>query len=130
MTRLSDLSEAMAEGYTAIDDIGHVALVAAVFTDPSAAMIASARYIVDAGDAAACDGVDVADHLQGVGLAPILLIRLAGHAASSGIRRISSNTPLQRTQRSSCSPSKPSLLWCESAGTARSCTSCRECAAA
>jgi hypothetical protein len=53
-------------------------------------MIGGARYIVDAGDPAACEfAVDVADDSQGMGLAPILLPWPADHAASCSIRRVS-----------------------------------------
>jgi GNAT superfamily N-acetyltransferase len=93
MTRLGDLPEATAERFTAIDYIGHVALVAEVFTDASATMIGEARYIVDASDAAACEfAVAVAADWQGRGLARFLLTRLADHAAASGIRRMSADT--------------------------------------
>jgi acetyltransferase len=94
MTRFSDLPEAMAERFTAIDYIGHVALVAEMFADASATTIGEARYIVDAaGDAAACEfAIVVADDWQDMGLARILLTRLADHAASSGIRRMSGDT--------------------------------------
>ncbi len=93
MTRLSDLPEATAERFTTIDYVGHVALIAEVFTDVGAMMIGEARYVVDAGDAAACEfAVAVADGWQGMGLARILLTRLADHAASSGIRHMSGDT--------------------------------------
>ncbi len=115
MTRLSELPEAMAERYRGIDDIGHVALVAAC----SAAMIGSARYIIDAGDAA-CEGIDVADRLQGMGLAPILLTRLADHAASSSIRCMSGDTA---TNAAIILPAKQTgFAGGESPGTAGSCT--------
>jgi acetyltransferase len=93
MTKLRELPEAMAEHFTAIDYIGHVALVAEVFSDAGATMVGEARYIVDAGDAAACEfAVAVADAWQGMGLARILLTRLADHAAASGIRHMSGDT--------------------------------------
>jgi acetyltransferase len=93
MTRLSDLPEATAERFTTIDYIGHVALIAEVFADAGAMMIGEAQYIVDAGDAGACEfAVAVADDWQGMGLARRLLTRLADHAASSGIRRMSGDT--------------------------------------
>jgi hypothetical protein len=47
MTRLSDLPETMAERVTNIEYIGHLALVAEVFTDASATRIGEARYIVE-----------------------------------------------------------------------------------
>jgi acetyltransferase len=93
MTKLRNLPEAMAERFTTIDYIGHVGLIAEVFMDASATMIGEARYVVEAGDAAACEfAVAVADAWQGMGLARILLTRLADHAASSGIRRMSGDT--------------------------------------
>jgi hypothetical protein len=56
-------------------------------------MIGEARYIVDAGDATACEfAVAVANDWQGIGLARILLTRLADHVASSVIRRMSGDT--------------------------------------
>lgn len=93
MTRLSDLPEAMAERFTTINYIGHVALVAEVFTDASANMIGEARYIVDAGDAAVCEfAVAVTGDWQRMGLGRILLTRLADYATYSGIRRMSGDT--------------------------------------
>jgi acetyltransferase len=93
MTRFRDLPEAMAERFTAIDYIGHVALVAELFTDAGATMVGEARYVVDTGDAAACEfAVAVADAWRGMGLARILLTRLADHAALCGIRRMSGDT--------------------------------------
>jgi RimJ/RimL family protein N-acetyltransferase len=92
MTRLNDLPEAMAERFTAIDYVGHVALVAEMFTDVGATMIGEARYIVDAGDAAACEfAVAVAADWQGTGLGRALLTRLIDHAASAGIHRIAAD---------------------------------------
>jgi acetyltransferase len=93
MTRLSDLPEAMAERFTTIDYIGHLARVAELFTDAGEAMVGEARYVVDAGDAAACEfAVAVADAWHGMGLARILLTRLVDHAAACGIRRMSGDT--------------------------------------
>lgn len=71
MTRLGDLFDAMAERFTSIDYIGRGAVVAEMFIYGRATMIGDARYIVDAGDATACEvAVDVAEDLQGMWLAP------------------------------------------------------------
>lgn len=89
MTRLSELSEAMAERITRIDYRTHVALIATVFADAGETMIGEARYVVDEAGGAACEfAVAVADAWQGMGLARTLLQRLANHAAASGIRRM------------------------------------------
>jgi acetyltransferase len=81
MTRLSDLPEAMAERFTSIEYIGHLALVAEVFMDASATTIGEARYIVDPGDAAACV----------IGLPRIFLIWRRDHAALQ-LRRMRGDT--------------------------------------
>jgi acetyltransferase len=93
MTRLSELSEAMAEGFTSIDYHSHVALIATVFADAGETMIGEARYVVDEGSDAMCEfAVAVADAWQGMGLARTMLQRLARHAATSGIRRMVGDT--------------------------------------
>jgi acetyltransferase len=89
MTRLSELSEAMAERFTSIDYRSHVALIATIFSDAGETMIGEARYVVDEGGGAACEfAVAVADAWQRMGLARTLLQRLANHAATSGMRRM------------------------------------------
>jgi acetyltransferase len=93
MTRLSELSEAMAERFTSIDYRSHVALVATVFANAGETMIGEARYVVDEGNDIVCEfAVAVADAWQGMGLACTLLQRLANHAAASGIRRMVGDT--------------------------------------
>ena len=93
MTKLSELSETMAEGFTSIDYHSHMALIAAVFADAGETMIAEARYVVDEGGGAACEfAIAVADAWQGMGLARTLLQRLISQAATSGIRRIVGDT--------------------------------------
>jgi acetyltransferase len=100
MTRLSELSEAMAESFTSIDYHSHVALIATIFADASETMIGEVRYVVDGGGGAVCEfAVAVADAWQGMGLARTLLQRLANHAAASSIHRmvgdtVSSNTAM------------------------------------
>lgn len=93
MTRLGELSEAMAERFTSIDYRSHVALIATILTDAGETMIGEARYVVDEGGGAACEfAVAVADAWQHMGLARTLLRRLANHAATSGIRRMVGDT--------------------------------------
>jgi acetyltransferase len=93
MTRLSELSEAMAERFTTIDYRTHLALIATVFADARETMIGEARYVVDEGSDAVCEfAVAVADAWQRMGLARTLLSRVAGHAAASGSRRIVGDT--------------------------------------
>ena len=85
MTRLSELPEAMAERFTSIDYRSHVALIATIFADAGETMIGEARYVVDEGDAAACEfAVAVADAWQGMGLARTLVERLAKPCGSFG----------------------------------------------
>ena len=93
MTRLSELSEAMAERFTRIDYRSHLALIATTFTDADETMIGEARYVVEEGGGVACEfAVAVADAWQRMGLARTLLQRLANHAATSGIRRMVGDT--------------------------------------
>jgi acetyltransferase len=62
MTKLSELSEAMAERFTSIDYRSHVALIATVFADAGETMIGDARYVIDEGGGAVCEfAVAVAD---------------------------------------------------------------------
>jgi acetyltransferase len=93
MTRLSELSQAMAERFTSIDYSRHLALVTTIFSDAAETMIGEARYVVDEAGGAACEfAVAVADPWQRLGLARTLLQRLAKHAATSGIRRMVGDT--------------------------------------
>jgi acetyltransferase len=93
MTRLSELSEAMAERFTSIDYRTHMALIATVFPDARETMIGEARYIVDEGGGAVCEfAVAVADAWRGMGLARTLLQRLTQQAVTSGIRRMVGDT--------------------------------------
>jgi acetyltransferase len=93
MTMLSELPEAMAVRFTSIDYRSHMALIATVLTDAGETMIGEARYVVDEGDAAACEfALSVADECQGKGLASTLLDRLIDHAASSGISHMTADT--------------------------------------
>ena len=93
MTRLSELPQAMAERFSTIDYQSHIALIAEISTGSGEIMIGEARYILDEGDATACEfAVAVADDRRGVGFGRILLERLVGHAALSGIRRMSGDT--------------------------------------
>lgn len=93
MTRLSELPKAMAKCFTSVDYSSHVALIATTFAGAREAMIGEARYVVDEDDAATCESaVAVADDWQGMGLGRALLVRLADHAASSGIRRMTGDT--------------------------------------
>jgi acetyltransferase len=106
MTRLSELSEAMAERFTTIDHRSHIALIATVVRDAHETMIGEARYIVDEGGGAVCEfAVAVADAWRGMGLARTLLQRLTHQAATSGIRRmvgdtVSTNTAMIALARS------------------------------
>jgi acetyltransferase len=93
MTRLSDLSEAMAERFTSIDYRSHMALIVTVFADAGETMIGDARYVADEGGGAVCEfAVAVADAWQGMGLARRLLQRLTSQAATSGLRRMVGDT--------------------------------------
>jgi acetyltransferase len=93
LTRLQELPEAMAERFTAIDYHRHVALVATVFQGAGEAMVGEARYILDDRDPAVCEfAVAVTDRWQRRGLARLLLVRLIGHAATSGVRRMAGIT--------------------------------------
>lgn len=93
MTRLSELSEAMAERFTSIDYRSHVALIATIFPNAGETIIGDARYVVDDCGGVACEfAIAVADAWQRMGLARTLLQRLANHAATSGIRRMVGDT--------------------------------------
>jgi hypothetical protein len=115
MTRLSDLPEAMAERLTINENIGHPALVDEVFADANATRFGEARYIVDRAmlPRASLGGPESSS--RGGEIMPR---RSALVACTS--------TPLQRTRRSSRSPS-PGVGCLQSQGEAGSCTSAGTC---
>jgi len=95
MTHFSKPPEALIERFTSIDYRNHLALLAEVFENGCEIMIGEARYVVDAGDPAACEfAICVADdwHVRGIGRA--LLDRLERQAATSGIQRMAGDTLL------------------------------------
>jgi acetyltransferase len=93
MTRLAELPAALAERFSNIDHIQHVALLAGTCTTTDETMIGEARYIVEGSDPETCEfAVAVADAWCGKHLAHTLLERLAGHAAAAGLRRMVADT--------------------------------------
>ena len=102
MTGLTEMPDAMADYFTRIDHYSHVAVIGEVGTPAGSMMIAEARYVVDQNAPDACEfAVAVADSWQGMSLAYTMLLRLADHALSSGIRRmigdtVATNQPMLR----------------------------------
>jgi RimJ/RimL family protein N-acetyltransferase len=93
MTRLAELPAALAERFSNIDHIQHVALLAETCTTTDETMVGEARYVVEASDPGTCEfAVAVADAWRGAHLAHTLLQRLAGHAAAAGLRRMVADT--------------------------------------
>jgi len=91
MTKLSELSDHLAERFTNIDHRSHVGLFA--FSDNNEIMIGEARYIVDEQEPAMCEfAIAVADAWRATGLARSLLQRLVSHATASGIHRMVADT--------------------------------------
>lgn len=93
MTRLNDLPEALLERFSQVDYRDHLALLAVVFVGSQEIMVGEARYVLDARDPATCElAIAVADAWAGSGLARLLLDRLEGAAARSGVRRMAADT--------------------------------------
>jgi hypothetical protein len=74
------LPETMAERFTIIDYIGHVALVAEVFMDATVPTIGEVRYIVDPGDAAGASLGCSGSSSRGRQIMPRLPVAVAGAA--------------------------------------------------
>jgi acetyltransferase len=93
MTRLAEPPAALAERFSNVDHIQHVALPAGTCTTTDETMIGEARYIVEASDPETCEfAVAVADAWRGAHLARTLLERLTGQAAAAGLRRMVADT--------------------------------------
>lgn len=91
MSPVRQVSQELLERFTHVDYAEHLALVAEVFVDGRETVIAEARYVRSAGDAAEF-AVSVAEGWQGRGLASLMLSKLICRAAAAGIRRIVGET--------------------------------------
>ena len=84
---LNELSPALLRQMTEVDQVGHVAFVAAACADDDAPkIVADARYVHDGDETHFA--IVVADAWQGVGLGRALLQRLLRHAARRGVTRL------------------------------------------
>jgi RimJ/RimL family protein N-acetyltransferase len=93
MTPLQELPPDMARRFANVDEQSHVALLACVVCGSAETMIGEARYIADDEDASVGEiAIAVADAWQGMGLGRILLLRLASHAAASGMSQLVGDT--------------------------------------
>ena len=93
MTPLADLTDDMAQRFSDIDHVKHLALLACVVRGAGETMIGEARCVVDAREPSVGEfAIAVASDWQGRGLGRILLSRLISHAAASGISRLVANT--------------------------------------
>jgi len=93
MTRLNELSEALAERFATIDYQSHLALLAEVFEDGRETMIGEARYAVNEQDPQRCEfAISVADRWRQCGIASALLSRLEHEATASGIDLMTAQT--------------------------------------
>jgi hypothetical protein len=113
MTRLSDLSEAMAERFTINENIGHPALVDEVFADANATRFGEARYIVDRACRVRHWAAPDLPHVAAKSCRPFSTCRMRGDAIAANKAIISLAKP-----RGGC---------LQSQGEAGSCTSARTC---
>lgn len=91
MSPIRELTPAMLDRLMQVDHRNHVALVAEVFAEGKATMVAEARYVLDAAGNAEF-AIAVADAWQGRGLGRLLLWKLECTAAAAGVRRIVADT--------------------------------------
>lgn len=91
MSPIRELTPAMLDLMMQVDHRKHVALVAEVFAQGEATLIAEARYVLDAAGNAEF-AIAVADAWQGQGLGHLLLRKLECIAAAAGVRRIVADT--------------------------------------
>lgn len=82
----------MLKHMTQIDYRTHMALVAEIVREGVPVIIAEARYAIDRESDSAELAAAVADDWQGQGLAKVMLGRLVGHAAATGLRRLIGET--------------------------------------
>ena len=93
MMGISELSLAMAHGFSNIDYATHFALVAVQVEGSAERIVADARYVVDENAVEDCEfAITVADDWQGLGLGRILLKRLLDSAALSNFARMHGHT--------------------------------------
>lgn len=87
---IPQLPAGLLERLIGVDQQQHVAIVAqpAGLPDGEPAIVADARYVLDAGGSGAEFALAVADAWQGLGLGRRLLQTLSRHAARRGIRRL------------------------------------------
>jgi GNAT superfamily N-acetyltransferase/acyl carrier protein len=85
MLTLRELSPAKLEYLTEVDQVGHVALVAAVDRDGKQALVGVVRYIVDPAGTGCEFAIAIDDAWQGCGLGGVLMHALIGIARSRGL---------------------------------------------
>lgn len=83
---LNELSEAMLEALTCVDQRRHVAFVLTVTERGTERIVGEARYAVGGDRESAEFGIAVADAFQGLGLAERLMAALIDAARASGLR--------------------------------------------
>ncbi len=89
---LGELSANMLKCMTQIDYRTHMALVAEIVCEGRPVIIAEARYAIGRESDSAELAAAVADEWQGQGLAKVMLGRLIGHAAATGLRLLTAET--------------------------------------
>lgn len=93
MSPMRNLPPDLIRRFTAIDYADHLALVAEVFEDGRETVVAEARYVRGAPDAAVAEfAVSVGDQWQGKELASHLLAKLLCRASTDGVRRMTGET--------------------------------------
>jgi GNAT superfamily N-acetyltransferase len=92
LSAMGSLPPGLVQRLTRVDYTEHLALVAEVFRDGRETVIAEARYARGADRSEAEFAVSVAEPWQGMGLARLLLGKLAERAAFSGVRRLLGET--------------------------------------
>lgn len=105
MAPVRDVAPWLIQSFTRVDYRQHVALVAEVFEDGVETVIAEVRYVLFDDGASAEFAVTVGEAWQGLGLARLLLAKLACHARKSGVRRLlgetlAGNAPMLHLARS------------------------------
>lgn len=98
LSPMRDLPPSLLRRFTEVDYADHLALVGAVFSEGRETVIAEARYVRAPGAASAEFAVAVAEQWQGLGLASLMLGKLACRAAALGIERITGETLVSNTR--------------------------------
>ncbi|MDX2202724.1 MAG: GNAT family protein [Hyphomicrobiaceae bacterium] len=85
MSPMREVTARLLERLSDVDHEAHVALVAEVFEDTGETLVGEARYVRSADGTSAEFAVTVAEGWRGLGLARLMLAKLACHAARAGI---------------------------------------------